>query len=95
VEERILTFHPEGKQGVNISRAKYESVKEAISEALVEKGEMSFRELGEAVKRKLTPGFEGSVSWDYTTVKLDLEARGFIKRAAGSRPQRIYWNERE
>ncbi len=33
--------------------------------------------------------FDGSVMWYYTTVKLDLEARGEIRRVPGSRPQLI------
>ena len=34
MEEKILTRHPAGKQGVNISRPKYHTVREAIIEAL-------------------------------------------------------------
>ncbi len=87
---RILTKHPEkGKQGVNISRDKYEVVRAAIEACLREGGEMGFEELGRAVEGKLAGHFEGSISWYYTTVKLDLEARRVVKRVPGSSPQRI------
>jgi hypothetical protein len=33
--------------------------------------------------------FNGSVMWYVTTVKLDLEARGEIKRVPNSRPQLV------
>jgi hypothetical protein len=33
--------------------------------------------------------FEGSVTWYVTTVKLDMEARGEVKRVQNSRPQLV------
>ena len=90
METRILTKHPEkGKEGVNISRAKYDIVRAAIEACLREGGEMSFEGLGRAVEGKLAGHFEGSISWYYTTVKLDLEARHVLKLVPGSSPQRI------
>ena len=87
--ETILTLHPGGKQGVRISRDKYHVVRGAILEVLREHGELSFRDLGVAVNDKLRGKFEGSILWYLTTVKLDLEARGQLKRVPKSRPQRI------
>ena len=88
-EERIMTQHPEGKQGVNISRAKYEAVREAILAALAEQEPQTFRGLQAAVEERLRGGFEGSIGWYYTTVKLDLEARGEIERVPGASPQEL------
>ncbi len=78
--ERILTLHPAGKQGVNISKAKYDAVRLAVLQALEENGTLSYRELGEKVDAKLGDTFEGSKMWYYESVKLDLEARGVIQR---------------
>ena len=89
MKEKILTLHPEGKQGVNISKEKYDSVKDAIIKSLQDKGELTFTKLGSEVKKELGGKFEGSISWYYTTVKLDLEARGKVMRIPGSSPQRI------
>jgi len=36
VEEKILTLHPEGKQGVNISKDRYERIRQAILSILAE-----------------------------------------------------------
>jgi hypothetical protein len=89
MDERILTKHPEGKQGVRISRAKYEAVRQAIVESLREGGEMTFERLNDAVSRRLKDKFAGSIAWYTTTVKLDLEARRIVKRVSGSSPQRL------
>jgi hypothetical protein len=44
-EERVLTRHPQGKEGVNISRHKYEGMKNAILESLAGKGEVALHEI--------------------------------------------------
>lgn len=87
MEERITTRHPQGKVGVNISKAKYDVLRGAITDSLQKQGEMTFSELGDAVRQRLEGNFEGSNSWYYTTVKLDLEARGLIERVGTGSPQ--------
>lgn len=89
MEERIMTLHPEGKQGVNINRKKYDIVRQSILTHLRAHGEMTFTELTENVRRKLEGSFEGSINWYVTTVKLDLEAREEIERIPKSSPQRL------
>lgn len=88
MSDRILTLHPTGKQGVNIERAKYDAVRDAILDSIRQAGEMRFADLPDAVGQRL-PHFEGSVGWYTTTVKLDLEARGLIARVASVSPQRL------
>jgi len=85
----IRTLHPEKKQGVNISREKYEIICEAILTVLRAQKEMTFMNLSRAVEKEVNGNFEGSVTWYVTTVKLDLEARGLVKRVPGSRPQLV------
>jgi len=87
--ERIMTQHPAGKQGVNISRAKYDAMRGAILEALAEREPQTFRELQAAVEERLAGSFEGSIGWYYTTVKLDLEARAVIERIPDRSPQEL------
>lgn len=89
MEEKILTRHPEGKQGVNISRQKYDRIKDAILRVLHERGEIAFKDLPEAVADQLVGVFEGRVMWYVVTVKLDLEARGLIERVPKKTPQRV------
>ncbi|MCI0552256.1 MAG: hypothetical protein L0287_14995 [Anaerolineae bacterium] len=89
MKDSILTLHPEKKKGVNISREKYEMIRKAIITTLRANKEMTFMALSRAVEKQLGNKFEGSVMWYVTTVKLDLEARGAIKRVANSRPQLV------
>lgn len=89
-EEKIMTLHPQkGKQGVNISRSKYEMVRQAILDAIRSQGTITFQGLVSLVDYNLRNRFEGSISWYVTTVKLDLEARGIIERIPGRGEQKI------
>lgn len=89
MEEKIRTLHPQGKQGVNISRAKYDTIREDILKVTGEQGEIRFKDLPAAVEAVLEEPFDGSLSWYVTTIKLDLEARDLIERVPGSSPQRL------
>lgn len=74
--------------GVNISRTKYDAVREAIVRSLRADGDLTFTALARAVERRL-PRFDGSIPWYAESVKLDLEARGLIERVPNTRPQRL------
>lgn len=89
---RILTLHPDDKQGVNIERAKYDEMKRALLRVVGRGAQgVPFRELSERVAEHLSDEVFGdaSVSWYCVTVKLDLEARGVLERVPGARPQRV------
>ena len=87
--DRILTLHPQGKQGVNISKEKYDAMREAILASVGAHGEITFKDLLEDVRRRLAGRFDGSINWYATSVKLDLEARGLVERMPGKTPQRL------
>ncbi len=89
MKEKIRTLHPEKKQGVSISKEKYEVIRRAILAALGKQKEMTFMNLSRAVEKEINGTFDGSVNWYVTTVKLDMEARGEIKRVPNSRPQLV------
>ena len=89
MKDMIRTLHPEKKQGVNISREKYEIIRKAILCVLQIKKDMTFMSLSRAVEKEVNGNFDGSVMWYVTTVKLDMEARGEIKRVPNSRPQLV------
>ena len=89
-EEKILTLHPEeDKQGVNISRAKYDMIRQAILNAIRSQGTISYKGLVSLIDYNLRNRFEGSISWYVTTVKLDMEARGEIERIPGRKEQEL------
>ena len=85
-EEKILTKHPSGKSGKNISKQKYETLKKAILSALRNK-ELTHTALFSQLNKSLKSKFLGNVSWYGETVKLDLEARKIIERTS-SKPQK-------
>ena len=88
--EKILTLNPrKGKSGARISRDKYELMRTAIIDTLGESDHLTFSALRTEVESKLTGDFDGSISWYYTTVKLDLEARGIVKRFRKGSPQKL------
>jgi hypothetical protein len=87
MSDKILTLHPQGKQGVNIDQRKYEAIKAAILNAIGAAGQLPFSELPAVVERNLEAPFNGSIGWYTTTVKLDLEARGLIERLPDVAPQ--------
>lgn len=68
-------------------------IRESILHNLQSYGSMTFTQLGALVEEDLRDTFAGSVMWYYTTVKLDMEARGEIRRVPNSRPQLIEVNE--
>jgi len=89
-QELFFALQPEpAKQGVRIDQTKYKTVRNAILHNLRQYGSMTFTQLGALVEEELRDDFAGSVTWYYTTVKLDLEARGEIRRVPDSRPQVI------
>ncbi|HET6822885.1 MAG TPA: hypothetical protein VFH34_09560 [Anaerolineales bacterium] len=89
MKDKIRTLHPEKKQGVNISKEKYDIIRSAILCVLQRQKEITFMNLSRAVEKEVNGNFDGSVTWYVTTVKLDMEARGEIKRVPSSRPQLV------
>jgi hypothetical protein len=84
--EKILTKHPQGKKGVNISKQKYNLIKDAILQSL-EKSDLPHTLLTKAVEDSIGKNFDGSISWYVESVKLDLEARHIIERITNTKPQ--------
>jgi hypothetical protein len=89
MRDTIHTLHPKKKMGVKISKEKYEIIRKAILSTLRKQKEMTFMNLSRAVEQEVNGNFDGSVNWYVTTVKLDLEARGMVKRVPNSRPQLV------
>lgn len=84
-----MTLHPDvAKKGVKIEKRTYDLMRNTILNVL-KCGAMPFIELAALVDDQLQERFDGSVMWYYTTVKLDLEARGEIRRIPNSKPQKV------
>ena len=84
-----MTLHPEGKNGVNISKAKYDTIKKFIMDTIAANGELTYQELNKLAVKNLKETFDGKVTWHVVTVKLDLEARRLIERVPRTSPHRL------
>jgi len=87
LEDKILTLHPQGKKGVKISRAKYDTVRASLLKVLRGRA-LSHAELTAAVEKDLAGRFDGSIPWYMESVKLDLEARKTIRRVKDAAVER-------
>ena len=76
-------------QDTKIEQTKYDMIRSSVIETLKRNGSMTYTELADLIEAKLQGEFDGSVTWYFTTVKLDLEARGEIRRVPLSKPQKI------
>ena len=88
-EERIMTLHPQGKAGVNILKRRYDQMAEYILKTIAENQPVTFKDLMLMSMDDLTGVFDGKIKWYLTTVKLDLEARGMIRRIPNKSPQQL------
>lgn len=90
MDKRFPAFHPNpARQETRIEKSKYDLMRDAIIEVLKVRGPTTFMKLNMAVEEKLKGRFEGSIPWYFVTVKLDLEARGEIRRVPNLKPQTI------
>ena len=92
MSERILTLHPEGKQGVRITRDKYDDMRRALLRVIPRrKAGVPFGALVAAVEPELKTEIwtDASLKWYVVTVKQDLEARGHIEQVPGAKPQHV------
>lgn len=85
-EGKILTKHPLGKSGKNITKQSYDTLKRAIQSALDDR-ELTHTELFRRLNKDLKGKFTGNISWYGETVKLDLEARKIIQRTSSKPPK--------
>jgi len=82
LNNKILTCHPQGENGVCIEQSKYDMIRGAILKS-IQSQSLSFSNMTKAVKKQLQESFEGSINWYTITVKLDLEAKGEIYQNSG------------
>lgn len=91
-EEKIMTLHPDGKKGVNILKRRYGLIKDTILLILEKEGQITFESLADKAVEIVEKDFDGKPLWYIVTVKLDLEARGVIKRVPKTSPHQLVLN---
>ena len=88
-EEKFQTLHPQGKKGVNISKAKYDRIKAFILKTIKIHKQISYEKICDLALEEVQPTFEGKVIWYVVSVKLDLEARDLIERVPKTSPHEL------
>lgn len=82
-----------GKKPTRIDQWKFDTIRMAILKAVPRRGGgIAFRDLTGLVKKQISSADQkkiGSLMWYTTTVKLELEVRGELKRVEGTPPQRL------
>lgn len=92
--DRVVCRTPTpGKKPTTVPRAKFDLVRKAImAETPRREPGVAFTELLERVDARLGEAGRaavGSVPWHLTTVKLEMECAGELRRVPGSKPQRL------
>ena len=89
MEQKIQLKHPAGKKAINMDKEKYILMRKAILNCLKKEGELTYKEMLEAITRNFKKDktkFVGSIEWQMEWLKLDLKARKEIKRIADTSP---------
>ncbi len=87
IKQKIQLLHPSGKKAVSMEKVKYEAIKERIINYLRINDRATHNDILHAIKGDFKENnieFPGSIDWHMEWVKLDLEARGIIKRIEDS-----------
>ena len=77
-----------GKSGANVTHEKYFAIREAMLEVLPTEGEgLTLDEMVKLIEPMVPKElFPKGVTWYTVTVKLDLEAKGLVKRLPNTSP---------
>jgi hypothetical protein len=78
--DHITTFHPEKRKGITMRKDLYDEIVAFIVNALKEEESLNLSVLI-TKSQDMFPGID-NISWYLYQVKLDLEARGFVRGVA-------------
>ena len=76
--ESVQLLQSNGRAGASIVKFRYEKIKKVMMLIIREAGIISFEELSNRTKKRLTP-FDGNNQWYMEAIVTDLEARGQLE----------------
>jgi hypothetical protein len=92
VEKKIQLKHPDGKKAPSIATDTYDAICKSLIGCLTRKKKATYaamvREVGADFKISKTK-FRGSLQWYVEWVRLDLEAKGTLKKIPKTSPQQF------
>lgn len=89
-DKGMKTENITGKSGTNVTPEKYYAIREAMLEILPTEGKgLTLDEMVSLIQPRVPKElFPNGVTWYTVSVKLDLEAKGLVKRLPETRPLR-------
>jgi len=89
-EDLVWTFKPDGKKGIQMPRKSYEGLANYILNAIDNQDQLTLNALLETAQQEIADSLDGDVAWYVLQVKLDLEARDFIRQVPSSFNKRLF-----
>jgi hypothetical protein len=88
--DTIQTLRPDGKKGIVLLKHYYEQISNFILSSVYAQEQLTLHELLEKGEQKLADAIDSEITWYLLQVKLDLEARGYIKSVTPVYQKRLY-----
>ena len=88
--DTIQTLRPDGKKGIVLLKRYYEQLSYFILSSVYAQEQLTLHELLEKGEQQLADSIDSEITWYLLQVKLDLEARGFIKPITPVYQKRLY-----
>lgn len=89
-EDLLVTYRPDGKKGVVITKGHYETLSTFILSLLDEENDQSLQTILHRAQNELVDSIDSDVAWFLLQVKLDLEAREFIRSVVAPYNKRVF-----
>jgi hypothetical protein len=75
----VQTVRPGGKKGIVLAKQIYDEFRQFIVQVLETEEDVTTNKLIDLARETFTEGLDGDMGWYILQVKLDMEARGWIK----------------
>lgn len=77
--ESVVTLRPDGRKGIVMMKSHYDVLSTFVLSTLESEEEVSLNGLLDRAHKDLVDTLDSDISWHVLQVKLDLEARGYIR----------------
>lgn len=88
-EELMITYRPDGKKGIAMTRRQYDILSLFILTLLETDDDQTLQTILDRAQNELIDAIDSDVAWFVLQVKLDLEARDFIRTVQAPYNRRV------
>lgn len=90
-DELVWLYKPEGKKGIQIVKREYSLLSVFILDAALKSTELVMADLLAMAEAAMAEVLQNEIAWNTLQVKLDLEARQYIRVVPASHNKRIQY----